>query len=158
MLGSVFSTIGNIGSAAVSGAGSLVSGAGQLVGGAAQAVWQAPGAIYGAGEGIIKALPTIAEQAKPIAEVLGGVYGAYTSYEQAKAAREAAAKYGSQTSVVVPGNTPVSASPPFYSIAGNPSMNPPITTEAMAGQSDTERLIMWGGLAVLAVLVLKKKR
>ena len=161
MLADVFQTIGDIGGGIVQGAGSVVSGAGQLAGGALDVAWQAPGAIYGAGEHIIKELPSIAESAKPIVEVLGGVYGAYTSYEQAKAAREAAEKYGSQTSVVVPGNTPVSASIPFQTIAGNPAMSEEERQmrEAMAqGQGDTERFLLWGGLAVLAVLVLRKKK
>ena len=81
MLQGLFNTIGTIAGGVGQAGGAVLSGAGQLAGGVAKAAWEAPGAIYGAGEKVIKQLPEIAEKSQPIAEVLGGVYGAYTSYE-----------------------------------------------------------------------------
>ena len=176
ILTTIGSTIGNIAGGAVSAVGSAASGIGSLgagalstigsVGGAAlQGAWEAPGAIVKGVGGLVSSLPAIAEKAKPVADVLGGVYGAYTSYEQSKAAREAMEKFGSQTSLGGPiGNVPVivpSASAPSYAAPGNPPMTEEerLMREAMGqGEGDTERFLMWGGLGLLAVLVLRKKK
>lgn len=152
--GSALSTAGSVAGSAIQGAGSLAGEIGRLgtslayqapqfaadVGGAALegagdiggALYEGAGGVLDTAGGIFEGLPDLAEKMKPVTETLGGVYGAYQSYEQAKAAREAAQRYGRQvrlpvgsipTGVQAPVQTPI----PTINVSGGGG--PPMTEE-----------------------------
>jgi hypothetical protein len=145
------STLGAVGSSALGAAGGVLSQAGELAGGAIST-------IGGAGQWAIANAPQITE-------VAGGVYGAYTSYEQAKAARAAAEKLGTQINTVtpttIPSPAPAATIPTLsYASGGSPPMTEEerLYQEALAQQkSDTGRIITIAIVLIGGYLLLSKK-
>jgi len=172
LVGGAASTIGSVAGAAASGVGSLASSgistlgavgssalgaAGTIAGGAVDLAGGAISTIGGVGQWAVANAPEIAN-------VAGGVYGAYTSYEQAKAAREMAEKYGQQVNIpsIIPiasGSPSPQAAIPVLSYGSSPPMTEEerLYQEALANQqSDTQKFFMYGLIAFVAYMVLKK--
>ena len=164
VLESIGSIIGGTASAIGSAAGGLASGAGSLAGSGISTLGSIGGGVVDVAAGTIEALPTIAENIKPIVEVAGGVYGAYTSYEQAKAAREAAQKYGQQVNLPLGGTPIVIESPaPASAIPTLSYGSPPMTEEEslfreaqQQTQADQGKFLMVAALIIGGYFVLKK--
>lgn len=142
------SAVGTAGGAVIGAGGAAVSGAGQVIGGAVSGVGSA-----------IKGLPMTMEKYKPIIDVMGAGYGVYQSYAEKKQAEKAAAKYAPMTT------TPIFLAPTTPGTEGGfqtivdvglpPEMQE--MKEAYALQEhDTERLVKYGLIAVVAYIVLTR--
>lgn len=164
MFGAIFNTIGSVVGGVGKAAGSALSTVGSAAGGVGQAAWQLPGQVVKGVGGIIESLPKQAEAYKPVAEVLGSVYGAYTTYEQTKAAREAAKRAGSAlgtASGTIPVTVPSSTAPSFSVNVASPPMTEDerLMREAMQqGGADTQKFMLYGAIALGAFVLLSKKR
>jgi len=177
LAGSALSGAGSLAGSAIGGVGSLAGNIAELGGSLAYntgytlsevgtaAIEGAGGLIESAGE-FMTGLPELGESVKPIADVVGSVYGAFTSLEQAKAARVAAEKYGRNVNLPV-GNVPIVVQSPSPAAAiptinltagGGPAMTEEerLYREAVAqSQGDSEKFVMYMIIALGVYLILQ---
>ncbi len=107
--------------------------------------------VWGAGDFLVNDLPGVVKGLEPIVEVIGQGYKMYQSYEQQKAAQEAAQRYGGQ--VVVPYPVPTG---PGQIVPAQTAAGPPRPMAKPPRAMDTEKLMLYAGGAALAYILFFK--